>query len=140
MKMHNLLFVFLIVIPCYWYGGNGDGYLGKRHAASWHGETPKGFPEVVDIEHLGIALNGVPFGEVVRVEIVGVPKWAKEEYSHLIGRSVYATVVDRTSDLFVDCWPATAKALYGKDYQRVGKMFVKIKRRKEWLQNNRSKD
>ena len=85
-----------------WYGGR-DVYLGKRHAASWNGETPAGFPEVVTTSALGCAAPyWIPFGSVVRLT-----RWDGErEYR------AYAIVVDRTaSGETWDVWPAVAKDL-----------------------------
>ncbi len=138
--MIRILIALLVIIPCYWYGGNGDGYLGKRHAASWHEKTCEGFPEVVDEVHYGIALNGIPFCEKVTLEIIDIPEWAEEEYSHLIGRTVEAVVIDRTPWQFVDMWPATARALLGEDYQRVGTATVKIWRMNEYQNHRRLRE
>lgn len=92
-----------------WYGGP---YVGQHHAAYWHGETPKGFPDVVTLEDLGVAAPyEVPFGTVVRITRIG---HCAGYNSELDGRSVYAVVVDRLGQNIpkhYDAFPATFQAL-----------------------------
>lgn len=53
------------------YGNEDDGFLGRRHASSWHNQTPPGFSEVVTACcEPGVALSttwGVKFGDEVLV-------------------------------------------------------------------------
>lgn len=89
--------------------GIGDQYAGQRHAASWHGVTPPGAPEVVDDEYLGAASNDVPLGTVLHVTIFS--ECNREIISR---REVTVTVVDRLADGitgYVDLWPAAARAV-----------------------------
>jgi len=118
----------------WYYGAVGSPYLGSKHAAAWNSQTPEGWPDVVDLVHHGIATSdwSVPFGTRVILEIVAVPPWAIEEYSHLIGRRAAGIVVDRTAkfvwDIYgegYDLFPALAEALMGKDYLRIGTVSVK---------------
>jgi len=111
-----------------WYGND---FLGCRHASSWHGKTPKGFPEVVDSTHFGIAapLN-IPFGTVLKItRIRDINGWP----SNYDGSSVYAVVVDRmanyTNTRYFDAWPATARALgFGPSFGKydAGRILVSI--------------
>jgi hypothetical protein len=85
-----------------WYGSEGDGYLGARHGASWHGDTC-GLPERVDLAGFGTAApRGIPYCSRVLV---------------CIRICVVVTVVDRQRDdrLFgldhFDLWPAPAERL-----------------------------
>jgi len=125
----RLIFVFIVTV-CTWYGPeqtNGDPYV----AAYWHRALPDGAPSRVDYHYLGAASasRDIPFGTKVRLEIVGIPKWAKGEYDHLIGRSVIVTVVDRMGsegDGF-DLWPASARRLMGPDYRRIGIVYIKAR-------------
>jgi len=54
-----------------YYGSELDGFLGRRHAASWHGKTPQDFSEVVTgCCEPGVALStcwGIEFGEEILV-------------------------------------------------------------------------
>lgn len=83
--------------------GTGDGFLGARHGASWHGNSC-GLPPVVDLEHYGIA----------------APRWIPYCTEVLVcyqQRCVLAVVVDRMADNMkdgmprFDLWPAAAKKL-----------------------------
>ena len=83
--------------------GVGDGLLGARHGASWHGDSC-GLPEVVDLEHFGVA----------------APRWIPYCTQVLVchgGACVVATVIDRMADdrkdgmPRFDLWPAAARAL-----------------------------
>ena len=49
--------------PAWYYGDGTDGYLGRRHAASWHGKTPQGMPETVRLGYMGVATGdwSIPF-------------------------------------------------------------------------------
>ena len=86
-----------------WYGSEGDGCLGARHGASWHGDAC-GLPEVVDLESFGCA----------------APRWISY-CSELVvcrgERCIQVVVVDRQADdviggrWHVDLWPAAAEAL-----------------------------
>jgi 3D (Asp-Asp-Asp) domain-containing protein len=84
------------------YYGVGDGLLGKRHAASWRGVTPQGWPEVVTLEHRGIASGdrSVPIGTRVQVTYAG--------------KTTTAVVVDymgRDAPGRWDAWPRTFRDL-----------------------------
>lgn len=119
------------MIPC-WYYGPGDGYLGRRHAASWHGLTPPGWPEVVDWVHPGIATadRSIPFGTRLHLRVVAVPGWAREQYGHLVGREAEGVVVDRMAPWVregIDLWPALARELMGPDWRRIGKVWVEVR-------------
>lgn len=81
------------------YGNEADGYLGRRHAASWHKATPPQFSEIVtSCCEPGIALTtawGVEFGRevlvvdldtnqaVVAVRIDAKPGWGVDLYEWL---------------------------------------------------------
>lgn len=82
-----------------YYGNEADGYLGRRHAASWHGLTPPQFSELVTgCCEPGIALTtawGVEFGRevlivdldtnqaIVAVRIDAKPGWGVDLYEWL---------------------------------------------------------
>ena len=107
--------------------------LGQRHAASWHGMTPHLIPEVVTMQHYGIAApRSYPFGTRLKVTrmrgLVGGP-------SPYDGRSVIVTVVDRVGrpscDCHFDLWPAAARVLgigptFGK--RDAGALEVRVER------------
>lgn len=102
-----------------WYG---EEFLGRRHAASWHRETPVGFPEVVTTEHFGVAAPAtIPFGTVLRLTFVDTcAPGCSEEAQEMVGTEVYVVVVDRMKDSEArtfDLWPAAAHELgFGPDY------------------------
>ena len=83
--------------------GQGDGLLGQRHGAYWHGDSC-GLPEVVDLEHYGVAAPR------------GIPYCTKIVVCHERA-CIMATVVDRQKHDVVDglphfdLWPAAAEAL-----------------------------
>ena len=128
-----LLALFLLVAradadggpaPAFYYGWGDVGYLGEHHAAYWHGETPWGWRDVVDLVYPGIATADarIPFGTRLCIEVVAVPAWAAGEYDHLVGRRAAGVVVDRMASWVyaemgpaVDCWPALARRLMGTD-------------------------
>lgn len=98
-----------------WYG---EGFLGRRHAASWHGETPIGAPETLNETYLGIAAPArFPFGAILTLTRIDTC-WG--EHSDKDGMSVVAVVIDRRArdtDNHFDAWPATARALgFGPRY------------------------
>ena len=118
----------MMAIVVTWYGPgqtNGDPYV----AAHWQGELPINAPSRVDYHYLGVASadRSIPFGTKVRLEVVGIPTWAKGDLEHLIGRSVIVTVVDRMGESGngFDLWPAAARVLIGPDYRRIGIVYVK---------------
>jgi hypothetical protein len=90
--------------------GEGDGFMGQRHAASWHAETPAGFPEVVTRDALGVAApSDIPFGSRLRLTV-----FATCDGRALPPRTIEAVVVDRRADGaegYYDAWPATFRAL-----------------------------
>ena len=93
-----------------WYG---EDFLGKRHSASWHGETPRGFPEVVTENAYGVAAPvGIPFGTILCITRL---RTCYGESSEFDGRSVIVQVVDRKARYrdkgYYDLWPAAALAL-----------------------------
>ncbi|HOW77952.1 MAG TPA: hypothetical protein PK406_00745 [Verrucomicrobiota bacterium] len=104
--MTELLLAALVLIPMgtarlTWYEPGG------KHAAFWHDQTPAGFGDRVDSEHLGIAAPAhVPFGTKVLLRRVDT------------GAVVIATVIDRTADgRGWDAWVATAYHLgFGPEY------------------------
>lgn len=85
-----------------WYGSAGDGFLGERHGASWHGDAC-GLPDAVDLGAFGVA----------------APRWVPYCSRLLVCTDTCAVVVavDRMRDdrLFglahLDLWPAPAAAL-----------------------------
>lgn len=89
--------------------GTGDGFLGARHGASWHGDSC-GLPSVVDLVSYGVAAPR------------GIPYCAQVLICH-DGACIVATVVDRMADDVVhglphfDLWPAAAEAL---DITKIG--------------------
>ena len=125
-----VLIVTVLAAIATWYSPdctNGDPYV----AAYWHSELPENAPAVVDYQYLGVATasRAIPFGTQIKFTVLNVPKWAKEEYSGIIGNTVIATVVDRLGDedgrVDFDLWPNTALTLMGSDYQEIGTVFVK---------------
>jgi hypothetical protein len=91
--------------------GIDDQYAGRRHAASWHGVTPPGAPEVVDDEYMGAASNDVTLGTVLHVTLLAECNGERLEGSD---RSVTVTIIDRLADGitgYVDLWPAAARAV-----------------------------
>ena len=120
------LIVIMLALTCSWYGPgqtNGEPYT----ASWWYGELPDVAPSRVDYHYLGVATadRTIPFGTKIRVEVVGVPVWARGELKHLIGRSVIVTVVDRMAQRGnkLDLWPAAFLALTGD--LDVGIVYVK---------------
>lgn len=99
-----------------WYG---EHFLGRRHAASWHQQTPPGAPEVVDTTFRGIAAPlSIPFGTVLIIERVGACHDTPSEYD---GRRAIAIVVDRMRDFHntgtYDAWPQVAADLgFGPEF------------------------
>ena len=113
-------------IPCYFYGTETDGYLGKATAfATWW--FPPNIPLAVRDDYLGIALAGYEPGARVELTVVDLPDWAWEGLrEELIGRKVIAVVTDRPgSSEYVDAWPATFWALSG-GRMWIGQLFVQI--------------
>ena len=102
---------------CTWYG---EAFVGRRHAASWHKETPWNFPEVVTGTDYGIAAPiDVPFGTILRLTRVQTCYGETSEYD---GRSVIVVVVDRKRNYrargYFDLWPAAAKRLgFGPEFE-----------------------
>lgn len=102
--------------------GIDDQFSGRRHASSWHDETPPGAPEVVDNEYYGAASNDFAFGTVLHVRV------AAECTGELLERSsaVTVTVVDRLANGitgYVDLWPAPAAEIgLGKDGCALGEV------------------
>lgn len=100
------------------YYGVGDGLLGKRHAASWRGVTPQGWPDVVTLTDRGIASGdrNVPIG--TRVIVTSVVN----------GKSTAAVVVDymgKDTPGRWDAWPRTFRDLAQLD---VGVLDVTVTR------------
>jgi len=115
--------------PAWYYGDGTDGYLGRRHAASWHGKTPVGMPETVEWGYLGVATGdwSISFGTRLCITVVGFPAWSEGEYDHLVGNTSWGIVVDRMPpgyEAALDCWPALFKQLAGEDWRRIGKVNV----------------
>ena len=82
--------------------GVGDGLLGARHGAYWHGNSC-GPPDVVDLEHFGVAApRRIPYCSRLLI--------CHER------TCIMATVVDRQRNdvihgkLHFDLWPAAAAA------------------------------
>lgn len=88
-----LLAMWVLLYPeavATWCGGQ---FLGKRHASSWHGETPIGYPETVNRSVAGVAApSDIPFGTLLRLTRVGA---CNEEPSEYDGRQVIVVVLDR---------------------------------------------
>ncbi len=118
------------------YYGLGDGYLGRKHASAHWGQTPAGFPDVVDLVHYGVATSdwSIPFGTELCLEVVAFPGWAEGEYDNRTGVIVCgAIVVDRMPHWVeqrygesLDAWPALARRLLGSDFVRIGTATVKV--------------
>lgn len=98
-----------------WYGGP---YMGQHHAAYWHGETPRGFPEVVTEDGMGVAAPyDIPFGTVLR--------FTRLDGS---GRYVDLVVIDRLAKDtpgWYDAWPLAFDKLGDRDEGRI-KVRVEI--------------
>jgi len=118
-------------VPAFYYGDGSDGYLGRYHAAWWHGY--RGFSPRVNLTSLGIATANwsIPFNTRLCIEIVAVPEWAEEEFSHLIGRRATGVVVDRMAAWVIDeigpaldLWPALFRRLAGPEWRRIGRLGV----------------
>lgn len=119
------LFAFLLAFfqlidreaVCTWYG---EEFIGRRHAASWHQQTPIGFPEVVTLTHFGIAAPpDIPFGTRLFItRSAPCNPLCSQEYNNT---SIIVTVVDRKASLAqgsYDLWPAAAKALgFGPSFE-----------------------
>ena len=117
------------------YYGLGDGYLGAYHSAFWHGETPAGWPDTVDLVHPGIATSNylIPLGAVLCFRVVSFPDWAQDEYTSLVSNVACGIVVDRMAPFVhgvygesYDVWPLLAERLMGNDFRRIGIVQVKI--------------
>ena len=117
----------------FYYGDMEDRCLGRRHAASWWGQTPDGWPEVVDLIHYGIATSdwSIPFGTIVCIRIIGFPAWAEDEYAGLVSNTACGIVVGRMPvwshrelGPSFDLWPALFQRLAGKDWKRIGTFTV----------------
>ncbi len=85
-----------------WYGNE---FVGRHHAAHWHGQTPPGFSDTVQPEEFGVAAPiTVPFGTRLRFTRLDDPTLTVE-----------AVVVDRMRDFHnpqrYDAYPAVAEAL-----------------------------
>lgn len=94
-----------------WYGSEGDGLLGARHGASWHGDAC-GLAEVVDLEGFGCAApRWIPYCS----RLVVCQDRCQDRCQDI--SCVVVTVVDRMADdviggrWHVDLWPAAAEAL-----------------------------
>lgn len=101
-----------------WYG-YGDGFAGRRTAASWHGKVPEGVPGRVTQSFPGVAApSSIPFGTIVRCTRKGT------------GQTALAVVLDRTgSSQGWDAHPELAKRLgFGPTYGRedVGRIIVEV--------------
>ncbi len=95
---------------CTWYGNE---FLGRRHAASWHQQTPQGFPEIVTEDAYGVAAPvDIPFGTILCMTRVETCNGEASKYD---GRVVIVMVVDRKRNYhargYYDLWPAAAKVL-----------------------------
>ena len=116
-----LLFAFFQLVDrdavCTWYG---EEFIGRRHAASWHQQTPEGFPEIVTLIHFGIAAPpDIPFGTKLFItRLAPCNLLCSQEYN---GTSIIVIVVDRKASLAqgsYDLWPAAAKALgFGPSFE-----------------------
>jgi len=86
-------------------------------------------PAKVNYHYLGVATasRDIPFCTKIRFTVIGLPKWAREDYGYLIGRSVVATVVDRLGkedgQVDFDLWPAAFKVLAGN--MDIGVLYVR---------------
>lgn len=132
--MNNLLaflFAFFQLIDreavCTWYG---EEFIGRRHAASWHQQTPVGFPEVVTMEHFGVAAPpNIPFGtKLLITRLVPCNPLCSQEYNNT---SILVVVADRKASLTqssYDLWPAAAKALgFGPSFGEKDVGCIKIR-------------
>lgn len=114
------------------YYGHGDGYLGKHHAAWYHGY--RNLPPRVNLTFPGLATADASIAFLTRlcIEVTAVPDWAQEEYGDLVGRRAIGLVADRMAGWVyeemgpaIDCWPALAEELMGVDWKRVGTVSVR---------------
>ena len=121
------LVLVVTAATCTWYSPDctdGNPYV----AAWWHGELPDGAPAIVDYEYFGVATASreIPFGTRIRFTVLNT---VREEDRGIIGNTVIATVVDRLGDedgeVEFDLQPASALALMGRDYRRIGIVYVK---------------
>lgn len=107
------------------YGIN-DEFYGKRHASSWHMETPLGAPEHVDSSYLGAASNDFEFGTVVEVTAATE---CSGSHSVLNGNTVTVVIVDRLAEGYngyIDLWPAAAEEIgLGEEGCALGTLTVK---------------
>lgn len=108
---------------CTYYGTMTDGYLAKRHAASWWGQTCPRFQETVDDSRFGVATRSraIPFCTRLELRIIDLPKWARPELSGLIGNTVTVTVIDRLpwdAPVDFDLWAAAFAVLAGSSTMR----------------------
>lgn len=112
-------------IPCYYYGTEDDGHLGRPTAfASWW--APPVIPLEVRGDWLGVALAGYRPGTRVRITVMALPSWAWDELEDVVvGRSVLAVVADRPGGDYCDTWPATFRVLTG-GRMWIGKVYVEI--------------
>jgi len=115
--------------------GLGDGYLGKRHAASHWGQTPDNWPGVVDLVHYGIATSDwtIPFGTELCFEVISYPLWSEGEFADHVGTVACGIVVDRMAwevrwhyGTSIDAWPALAYAAMGPSFGRIGTVRARI--------------
>lgn len=110
-----------------WYG---EGFLGRHHAAYWHGQTPCGAPEVVTEDYPGIAAPiGLDHGTILAIERIEA---CGGQPSPFDGERVLAIVVDRMGDFNnpgrYDAWPQVAKDLgFGPTFEEDdGCVWVRI--------------
>jgi len=134
MWMARLVVILVALRPAAeatWYGNE---FLGRRHAASWHAETPAGFTDYVDSERFGVAAPiSIPFGTRLRITRQGAVCGRSSPFD---GTSIIVTVVDRMGDYTredrYDLWPAAAKALgMGPTYHGLaddGRLRVTVER------------
>ena len=126
-----LLFAFFQLVDreavCTWYG---EDFIGRRHAASWHQQTPAGFPEVVTLTHFGVAAPpDIPFGTMLFItRLAPCNPLCSQEYN---GTSIIVTVIDRKASLAqgsYDLWPAAAKVLgFGPSFDKdVGCIKIRV--------------
>ena len=121
-----LLLVSLAIAPIHtsatYYGADGDGFLGKHHGAYWHGKTPPGFSDVVDMKDPGVAMSsqyGIEYGQVV-VICVDDPA-----YELWCGRCVLAVRVDAKPGRYVDLYASLFDTLTD-GHREVGVIKVKV--------------
>lgn len=145
MNLLPFLFAFFQLIDkeaiCTWYG---EEFIGRRHAASWHQQTPTDFPEVVTMTHFGVAASpDIPFGTKLFItRLAPCNPLCSQKHNNT---SIIVTVVDRKASLAqgsYDLWPAAAKVLgFGPSFDDdVGCIEIKVEAVRDYSTSERGFD